>query len=97
MRPKYFVKRLICFGLIFMHSSAMSIVANTSTQNTKAMKEDSLIPREILFGNPDHISPKISSDGTTISYLAPHKDVMNVWVAPRGSPFKTRGKVKFDK
>lgn len=47
------------------------------------MKEDNLIPREVLFGNSDHLSPQISSDGSVISYLAPYKEVMNVWVASR--------------
>ena len=50
------------------------------------MKEkDILIPREVLFGNPDHVSPQISSDGTTISYLAPYQGVMNIWVVLRNN------------
>src|SRR5438270_8962715 len=43
-----------------------------------------LIPREILFGNPERISPRISPDGTRLAWIAPHQGVLNVWVAPVG-------------
>ena len=39
-----------------------------------------LIPRSVLFGNPDKTDPKISPDGRHLSYLAPDDGVMNVWV-----------------
>lgn len=41
-----------------------------------------LIPRKVLFGNPERASVKLSHDGARISYLAPVDGVMNVWVAP---------------
>lgn len=41
-----------------------------------------LIPRSILFGNPDHASPSISPDGTLLGYIAPEDGVLNVWVGP---------------
>lgn len=43
-----------------------------------------LIPREILFGNPERVSPHISPDGTRLAWIAPHDGVLNVWVAPLG-------------
>ncbi len=39
-----------------------------------------MIPREVLFGNPEKDSPKISPDGTRLAYLAPKDNVLNVWV-----------------
>jgi dipeptidyl aminopeptidase/acylaminoacyl peptidase len=40
----------------------------------------SLIPREILFGNPERSEPQISPDGGQIAWLAPDKNgVLNVW------------------
>ncbi len=42
----------------------------------------SLIPRDVLFGNPDRANPKLSPDGQWISYLAAQDGVLNVWVAP---------------
>ena len=41
-----------------------------------------LIPRRVLFGNPERTSVRISHDGNLISYLAPLDGVLNVWVAP---------------
>jgi dipeptidyl aminopeptidase/acylaminoacyl peptidase len=41
-----------------------------------------LIPRRVLFGNPERISPRISPDGTRLAWIAPHDGVLNVWVAP---------------
>ncbi|MCS6817167.1 MAG: S9 family peptidase [Blastocatellia bacterium] len=43
-----------------------------------------LIPREVLFGNPEKASPQISPDGTKLAYLAPHNGVLNVWVRTIG-------------
>jgi dipeptidyl aminopeptidase/acylaminoacyl peptidase len=43
-----------------------------------------LIPRAVLFGNPDRTNVQLSPDGTQLSWLAPKDGVMNVWVAPVG-------------
>ena len=41
-----------------------------------------LIPREILFGNPERADPKISPDGAQLGWLAPDKnDTLNVWTS----------------
>jgi dipeptidyl aminopeptidase/acylaminoacyl peptidase len=47
---------------------------------------DPLIPRELLFGNPDKITVRTSPDGSRISYLAPKDGVLNVWVGPIEDP-----------
>jgi dipeptidyl aminopeptidase/acylaminoacyl peptidase len=44
-----------------------------------------LIPRGILFGNPERTSPRISPDGTRLGWIAPRDGVLNVWVAPIGA------------
>src|ERR1700733_9853081 len=44
-----------------------------------------LIPRTVLFGNPERISPHISPDGTRLAWIAPDNGVLNVWVAPVGA------------
>jgi dipeptidyl aminopeptidase/acylaminoacyl peptidase len=41
-----------------------------------------LIPRSVLFGNPDHASPSVSPDGRLLGYVAPLNGVLNVWVEP---------------
>ena len=45
-----------------------------------------LIPRKVLFGNPDKTMPALSPDGKMISYLAPVDGVLNVWVGPSDDP-----------
>ena len=41
-----------------------------------------LIPREVLFGNPERVNPQISPDATRLAWIAPRDGVLNVWVAP---------------
>jgi dipeptidyl aminopeptidase/acylaminoacyl peptidase len=41
-----------------------------------------LIPRALLFGNPERTQVRLSHDGQQVSFLAPVNGVMNVWVAP---------------
>lgn len=46
-----------------------------------SLSQQALIPRHLLFGNPEKAAPKISPDGTQLAYLAPDKNnVLNVWV-----------------
>jgi dipeptidyl aminopeptidase/acylaminoacyl peptidase len=41
-----------------------------------------LIPRELLFGNPERANPQISPDGLQLAWLAPDKNgVLNVWAS----------------
>jgi dipeptidyl aminopeptidase/acylaminoacyl peptidase len=44
-----------------------------------------LIPRRVLFGNPERVAARISPDGTTLAWIAPHEGVLNVWIAPVGA------------
>src|SRR2546421_12768672 len=41
-----------------------------------------LIPREVLFGNPERVSPDIAPDGSQLAWIAPHEGGLNVWGAP---------------
>src|ERR1700733_6443582 len=44
----------------------------------------SMIPREVIFGNPGRTDPQISPDGTQLGYLAPVDGVLNVWIRTLG-------------
>ncbi len=61
------------------------ILVLTLSAITHAAEPD-LIPRSVLFGNPDKAAARISPDGKHISYLAPVDDVLNVWVGPTADP-----------
>src|SRR5208283_3696179 len=54
------------------------------------MKSESpdLIPRKLLFGNPERTAVTISPDGTKLAFLAPVEGVLNVWIAPAAEPEK---------
>jgi hypothetical protein len=41
-----------------------------------------LLPRRLIFGNPERTIVRISHDGTRIAFLAPVDGVLNLWVAP---------------
>jgi dienelactone hydrolase len=43
-----------------------------------------LIPRAVLFGNPERTSVQLSHDGRWLGWLAPTNGVLNVYVAPIG-------------
>ena len=47
-----------------------------------------LVPRDVLFGNPERAAPLLSPDGQSIAWLAPDaKNVLQVWVrGPQGEP-----------
>ena len=49
-----------------------------------AHPDPGLIPRTVLFGNPERAALRISPDGKQLSWLAPKDGVLNVWVAPVG-------------
>lgn len=47
-------------------------------------KTPELIPRDVLFGNPERIAPRISPDGARLAWVAPDDGVLNVWVSTVG-------------
>jgi dipeptidyl aminopeptidase/acylaminoacyl peptidase len=49
-----------------------------------------LIPRAVIFGNPERTGLQISPDGKQLSWLAPKDGVLNVWVAPAGKMDQAR-------
>lgn len=58
----------------------MGTIKKTSSNETE------LIPREVLFGNPERTQARLSPDGTHLSYLAPVDGVLNVWVGSVDDP-----------
>lgn len=68
----------LIFHFLFTLTAVCSIADQAYAEVNKAIP---VIPREVLFGNPEKVSPNLSPDGTMLAYLAPDKnDVLNVWV-----------------
>jgi len=42
-----------------------------------------IIPRRVLFANPDRAAVRLSPDGEFLTWLAPLDGVLNLWIAPR--------------
>jgi dipeptidyl aminopeptidase/acylaminoacyl peptidase len=49
-----------------------------------------LIPRSVLFGNPQRANARVSPNGKWLSFLAPVEGILNVWVAPIDEPTQAR-------
>lgn len=63
---------------------AAALVAGVLLSSAVAAAPPELIPRQVLFGNPERSSPQLSPDGKMLAYLAPDQGVMNVWVRTIG-------------
>lgn len=64
--------------------TTVATVSPSATQSNS--KEPALIPRSVLFGNPEKAMARLSPDGKWLSYLAPVDGILNVWVAPLNAP-----------
>src|SRR6516162_1235494 len=73
---------LLAGSLLFAEVEVGYAQPTADGEAAKAVAKTPLIPRTVLFGNPDKAGAKISPDGKHLSYLAPVDDVLNVWVAP---------------
>ncbi len=69
--------RLLCSATA---SRAQSVGRQTPTRGAKAAMP--LIPRRLLFADPDRSVVRISPDGRRIAFLAPVDGVLNLWVGP---------------
>lgn len=47
-----------------------------------------LIPRELLFGNPEKRGPQLSPDGAWLAWVAPVEGVMNLWIGKLGEEMR---------
>ncbi len=72
-----------------MAGVAMAGLCGMSEQ-ARGDEKPPMIPRHVLFGNPDRAALKISPNGQYLSYLAPVDGVLNVWVGPRDNPSAAR-------
>ncbi|CAK6516078.1 S9 family peptidase [Rickettsia helvetica] len=51
-------------------------------QKQTVMDNNQIIPRKVLFGNPDKARVSLTHDGKYILYVAPKDSVLNIWLAP---------------
>src|SRR5258708_13677473 len=90
------IGRLSCYsnttcelgGLMRLFKRAVAVLALAGFLFISAAAQEKLstplIPREVLFGNPERADPQISPDGTQLGYLSPIDVVLNVWIPTLG-------------
>jgi len=59
-------------------------IKEPSKISKEAMKKPEMIPLKVLLAPESYVAPKLSPDGTKISYIAPLNNVLNFFVAPVG-------------
>lgn len=77
------LNKILCAALFVLGIVAIQAVQTFQFHSTDSVvqSESSLIPRSLLFGNPEKAFPSLSSTGTKLAYLAPDKNnVLNVYV-----------------
>jgi dipeptidyl aminopeptidase/acylaminoacyl peptidase len=65
-------------------STATTDGAEGAAAKAPPKADESLLPRQLIFGNPDRTAPLVSPDGKKLAWLAPKAGVLNVFVAPVG-------------
>jgi dipeptidyl aminopeptidase/acylaminoacyl peptidase len=74
------MKRFCGFIPATLRNAAFCLVLGASFVSVRA-ELPPLIPRDVLFGNPERVSPQISPDGKRLAWIAPNtNNVLQVWV-----------------
>jgi dipeptidyl aminopeptidase/acylaminoacyl peptidase len=61
---------------------ASLMMAGLAAPHALAQDGAPLIPRTVLFGNPERSGARISPDGSTLGFVAPRDGVLNIWLQP---------------
>ncbi|MGQ0741205.1 MAG: S9 family peptidase [Alphaproteobacteria bacterium] len=77
-------------GVLALGITAIVTSPAFTKERSPAMSDNPIIPRQVIFGNPERTSAQVSPDGRQISFLAPKDGVLNVWVAPLGQLDKAK-------
>jgi dipeptidyl aminopeptidase/acylaminoacyl peptidase len=74
------------FHIFIIFAIMLALLGGVDARAEQNRNNSSLISRDLLFGNPDRITTRISPDGSWLSFLAPKDGVLNVWVGRADSP-----------
>ncbi len=70
---------ILIFSILFVMITAIVIISKQ--EKTQMTEKKQLIPRSIIFGNPDKIGVRTSPDGKNTSFIGPHNGVLNIFLA----------------
>jgi len=74
----YIIATILTIGVLFMFQNQTAVADNNQ-----------IIPRKVLFGNPDKTRVSLTHDGKYILYIAPKDGVLNIWMASSSDLSKT--------
>jgi dipeptidyl aminopeptidase/acylaminoacyl peptidase len=66
------------------HASKRVSVLGLLLASVAFAEAPALIPRQVLFGNPERDQPRLSPDGKRLAWLQPDQGVMQIWVQTLG-------------
>ncbi len=77
---KFFAK---CIAFALLLSLVIINLAQATSHNAIFMKQQDtqLIPRTVLFGNPDKLAVSLSPNGEYLAYIGPLNGVLNIYLA----------------
>jgi dipeptidyl aminopeptidase/acylaminoacyl peptidase len=80
-----FIFRNLFLTFILMGLVMISVACHSD--KPKHEESSNLIPRRLLFGNPEKTSPQLSPNGQQLAYIAPDtQNVLNIWVRDLSKP-----------
>ena len=82
--------RVVSRWIAFLVVAGLGRVASAGSAPASPGGLPPLIPREVLFGNPERVQPKLSPDSKRLAWLAPDKN--GVRDAGRGEPGRPVGR-----
>jgi dipeptidyl aminopeptidase/acylaminoacyl peptidase len=88
-RPLFLVAAIVaasCGGSGGIGATSCSVGPVQVTTPAPTQADVPVIPRRLLFGNPEKTGPTLSDDGKQIAFRAAVDGVMNVWVGPADRP-----------
>lgn len=71
-------------------TSKISTPTAAATPTTSVPDPSILIPRSMIFSDPERTEVQISRDGKYLSYMAPYDGVLNIWVGKVDDPQSMR-------
>lgn len=82
-RINYIIKLLVMNKIFYIIGTILIISVGIFMYQKQTLTDNNtIIPRQVLFGNPDKARVSMTHDGKYILYVAPKDDVLNIWMAP---------------
>ena len=79
-RPAAVLVAIAASAAAFTAPRSLPTAMKSRTAMHFSAAEAELVPRDVLFGNPEYAAPSVTPDGSKLAYLKPVDGVLNAWV-----------------